>query len=137
MIKERFSEIIIEYKVIFVNSNSYCTNSLEEVIRENNGTSDNIINIVISATQDEVLSIVIDFEKRVDSFLSVTGSNRDSTFLLFNDLKTYIDKEIAIAKRLNVTYRHISFILLIPLLLGTLIPRVASKNLSQILPKVV
>jgi len=99
MIRERFQGCIISYEVTFNNSNVYTTGLLDDVVSEENSTTKNITKLEISATIENEFSLKINFEKDEKIKLSMTGENRDLTFLLFNQMKTYIDNEIAIVRR--------------------------------------
>ena len=129
LIRNRFPNSDIFFEVTFNNSNKYKTNSLDEVISEDNSAGNNINKICIVVEHEDVLHLNIIFEKKEKTAFSVTGSNKDSIFLLFNDVKTYIDKEIAIVRIFRLSERsimlYIQIVLMLAMVAAFMIPAIS------------
>ncbi len=127
-----------KFKVFRGDSYSYITESLEDVILEDNDDWRKITKLEILVEQKDDIEFRLSFSK--DGIkLNINGENRDEVFLIFSDLREYIKNDVTI----NFWHKYlhkVAPILLILLMLGGLLfvlwglyPTANSENWQQVL----
>lgn len=97
MIKERYSAEELLYRITKSNSYIFQTSDVKEIFKEENSNA-NLINKLEIIIDDDNINFYLCFEKGEDSFLRIIGTDKDKIFLLYNEVKTYVEKEVAIVK---------------------------------------
>ena len=120
-IRERFPDSDIHYDVIFNNTSKYKTTSLDVLLLEENNPANNIEKIVLVAKYGDNVKLIIVFQKGEKTLLSITGADKDSIFLLFNEMKSYIDKEIAVVRVVRLGNSSTSLYVQIGLVIGIIV----------------
>lgn len=98
MIKGRYAEEELIYRITKSNSYIYQTSDIDEIFREENSKANliNKLNIVID--NEDKIKFDLCFEKGEYSCLRILGNDKDNVFLLYNEIKTYVEKEITTVK---------------------------------------
>lgn len=94
-------------------SSSYQTNNIEDLLSEDNDSTNNLIKVDYIFLS-ETLSVRVSFSKKDGCALDATGEIRDDVFLITSDLKDYIGKEVCCQRN----FQKLNFskiILLIPI----------------------
>lgn len=93
LIEHRNGDESIVFKVFRGDSYSYETQSLEDVINEDNDDWRSITKLQISLAEEHPLEFHLTFS---DEGLSIfiTGENRDSVFLIYSDLREYFNNDV-------------------------------------------
>jgi len=89
------------YKVRRGDSFSYETESIEQVIEEDNEDWRRITGLDIKLEEKDRLELVLAFSRSGVS-LVMEGAERDEVFLLFSDLKHYLDNEVATCRSRHI-----------------------------------
>ena len=99
------------YKVHRGDSFFYETKSVEDVISEDYEDWRAINRLDIIASQDGVIDFQLSFSAN-HSLLKINGSDRDTVFLLFSDIKEYLSSEVFRGRRLDArATRHLFIVL--------------------------
>lgn len=96
------NNIVIE--VFREDSLIYKTVEIDRVLSESNDSTVKIISITIGY-KDNNIDINIRFDSESGAELIINGEDRDSVFLIYSDLKEYIQKEIAFIRSRLITKR--------------------------------
>lgn len=96
MIRERYTEELI-YQITKSDSYIFQTSDINEIIKEENSSA-NLINKMAIIIDDDNISFILCFEKGEATFLRIIGEDKDKIFLLYNEIKTYVEKEITTVK---------------------------------------
>lgn len=107
----------LEYKIYRGDSYSYTTVSVDDVAKEDNEDWRRITRLDLSADKKDELVFLLSFsDKGCD--LRITGADRDTVFLLFSDVRDYVQNEIMVATAPQPkSVRGISSILLLGFML--------------------
>ena len=97
-IKERFPNEELVYRITRNDSYVYLSSDVDDIINEENGSSNYIKKLEFILNVSETLHFNLCFEKNEDTSLRITGSDRDKIYLLYNDIKTYVEKDITTVK---------------------------------------
>lgn len=92
---EEFSpDVSPTYEVIRADSIKYETKDVQEIINETNAEYQKIneLRVVMGEQKDFDLNLIFNDDGKTD--LTISGSDRDRVFLLFSDLREYIDNEV-------------------------------------------
>jgi hypothetical protein len=127
------------YKVDRADNFTYTSEDLEAVIGEENAERMQIANISVSAKVPDFLELQLYFGK--DGIkLNIEGEDRDTVFLLFSDLKQYLNAEVDVTPNLQspearywVIFGVILFFSLILTIGTTKTPTISSEKVSQLL----
>lgn len=95
-------------------SSSYQTNKIEDLLGEDNDSTNNLIKVDY-VYSSEILSVKVSFSKKDGCSMSASGEVRDDVFLVTSDLKDYISKEVCCQRNLK-KYNYSKLVLLIPLI---------------------
>lgn len=98
MIKNRYAEEDLIYKITKSSSYIYQTLEIEEIFKEENSKANLINKLEIIIDNEDKVKFNLCFEKGEYSYLKIMGVDKDIVFLLYNEIKTYVEKEIAIKK---------------------------------------
>lgn len=98
MIKNRYAEEDLIYKITKSSSYIYQTSEIEEIFKEENSKANLINKLEIVIDNEDKVKFDLCFEKGEYSYLRIMGVDKDIVFLLYNEIKTYVEKEIAIKK---------------------------------------
>lgn len=121
IIRERYPNESVTYTIIKNNSFEYQTSVLEEVLREENGKANGILAIKIEIENEDNVYAAIIFEKGEQTILAIKSNDKDTAYLLYNELKTYIEKEVTTVKRFvssEIIYNIIQYIIVIPIIIA-------------------
>lgn len=133
MIRERYAEELI-YKITKSDSYIYQTLDINEIFKEENSNANLINKLVISIENGDIINFYLCFEKGKASTLKITGADKDKIFLLYNEIKTYVEKEITTIKTFRTydTLQSICSILSTFLMIGCflLVQLMATNSLS-------
>lgn len=80
------------YQIYFENSFTFKSNKIQEIFELPNNNVDKITRIKISLNNKN-LDLIIDFDIE-KSVMQIEGENRDLVFVLFSDLRDYLNKEV-------------------------------------------
>lgn len=83
----------LDYIVRREDSLEFRTDSIDEVCADENARARRIKQIIFRLKNDDD-SFLLSFTEK-GAYLSLSGEDRDATFLLFTDIRTYIDTEVA------------------------------------------
>ena len=92
LIEKRISGIPVQFKVFRGDSYSYETSAIEDVINEDNEDWRAITKLELLIKQGEDFQFKLAFSEGTS--LYITGNDRDSVFLLYSDLKEYLNNEV-------------------------------------------
>lgn len=98
IIKDRYPNETLIYKITKSNSYVFHTTDINEVINEENSNANIINKLDIIVDNNNIINFSLCFEKGEDTRLKLEGIDKDSIFLLYNEIKTYVEKEITIVK---------------------------------------
>ncbi|SRR5258708_7280942 len=128
IIEKRSNPATLSYRVFRGDSYSYVTNQIDDVIKEDNEDWKRITRLDLSVRNPERLDFLVSFTKK-GCELRITGSERDEVFLLFTDLRDYIQHEVANVRKSpsSSTMRVFSIILLV-LTMSTILWRIGSSE---------
>lgn len=93
MIHERYTEELL-YKITKSDSYIYQTSDINEIFREENSNANLISKLVVVIDNGDIINFNLCFEKGEASTLKIIGEDKDKIFLLYNEVKTYVEKEI-------------------------------------------
>ncbi len=113
LINNRYPPEMLSFSVYRGDSYSYSTKDVNHVIDEDNDDWRAIAQLEVLIDTEEV-NLKLIFSERNFS-IRITGSNRDTVFLLFSDLKEYINSEVLSHKKRD--YEAILFFTSISVLL--------------------
>lgn len=117
-IKERYPDEALIYKITKSDSYVYSSADVDDIINEENGSSNYIKKLEVILNSSETINFNLCFEKKQNTTLRIKGSDKDKIYLLYNDIKTYVEKEITTV-RFFIDYESVSTligIVMIPLL---------------------
>lgn len=97
MIRERYTEELV-YKITKSDSYIYQTSDINEIFKEENSNANLINKLVVAIDNSDIINFQLCFEKGKPSTLKIVGEDKDKIFLLYNEIKTYVEKEITIIK---------------------------------------
>ncbi len=104
MIKERYPDEDLLYKITKSNSYIFQTSDISEIFKEENSNANLINKLNIIINHNDIINFDLCFEKGEDSFLKIVGEDKDKIFLLYNEIKVYVEKEITIVKTFLPSY---------------------------------
>jgi hypothetical protein len=109
IIEKRSSPALVSYRVFRGDSYSYVTQVIDDVAKEDNEDWKRITRLELLVTNGERLTFQLIFTSK-GCELRITGSERDEVFLLFTDLRDYIQHEVSNVRKgpSNQTVRTIS-----------------------------
>lgn len=90
----------VNYRVSRGDSYSYITNSVQDVVNEDNEDWRAISSLDVIVFSQDSFDFKLNFSKRGIS-LRISGDDRDSVFLLFSDLREYIGNEVLVRRWIN------------------------------------
>lgn len=93
MIHERYTEELL-YKITKSDSYIYQTSDINEIFKEENSNANLISKLVVVIDNGDIINFNLCFEKGEASTLKIIGEDKDKIFLLYNEIKTYVEKEI-------------------------------------------
>ena len=106
-----------EYKIYREDSFVYETINLDDIIGEDNAGWQKILRITVSVECSDKLSLELDFDSD-GTTLRIEGMDRDNVYLLFSDLREYLENEVNTVRRYPLARRLFTAILLfIPLII--------------------
>lgn len=112
LIESRIGDTSLIYKVYRGDSYSYETSVIEDVINEDNEDWRAITKLQLLVKRTGSLEFSLTFYEAVSIY--ITGDNRDSVFLIYSDLREYINNEVISRSPISgKTSQTISFIFLI------------------------
>ena len=119
IIRERLrafdDDVVSEYKIYRADSFVYETSDVEDIIGEDNAEWQKVIRITVSAVYSDEISLELDFDFS-GTTLRIEGSDRDNVYLLFSDLRQYLENEVNTIRRYPQARRFVpTLVLLIPL----------------------
>lgn len=94
---KRSNSISLIYKVYRGDGYSYTTQQIDDVTREDNEDWRRIVRLDITAKEKDMLELEITFDAD-GVYIHIVGDNRDEVFLLFSDLREYIQSEVAVVR---------------------------------------
>lgn len=97
-IKERYTEEELIYRITKNNSYIFQTLDINEIFKEENSNANIINKLEIIIDNNDTINFSLCFEKGENTSLKIIGTNKDKIFLLYNEIKTYIEKEITTVK---------------------------------------
>ncbi len=97
-IKERYAEEELIYRITKNNSYIFQTLDINEIFKEENSNSNIINKLEIIIDNNDTINFNLCFEKGENTSLKIIGTDKDKIFLLYNEIKTYIEKEITTVK---------------------------------------
>ncbi|MCI9079878.1 MAG: hypothetical protein HFH68_13340 [Lachnospiraceae bacterium] len=97
-IKERYPEEELIYKITKNNSYIFQTLDINEIFKEENSNANIINKLEIIINNEDTVNFSLCFEKGKNTSLKIIGTNKDRIFLLYNEIKTYVEKEITTVK---------------------------------------
>lgn len=97
-IKERYTEEELIYRITKNNSYIFQTLDINEIFKEENSNSNIINKLEIIIDNNDTINFSLCFEKGENTSLKIIGTDKDKIFLLYNEIKTYIEKEITTVK---------------------------------------
>lgn len=97
-IKERYTEEELIYRITKNNSYIFQTLDINEIFKEENSNSNIINKLEIIIDKNDTINFSLCFEKGENTSLKIIGTDKDKIFLLYNEIKTYIEKEITTVK---------------------------------------
>ena len=106
-----------EYKIYREDSFVYETINLNDIISEDNAGWQKILRITVSAECSDKLSLELDFDCD-GTTLRIEGTDRDNVYLLFSDLREYLENEVNTVRHYPLARRlFTTFFLLITMIL--------------------
>ncbi|MFQ2014478.1 hypothetical protein ACK336_14725 [Aeromonas veronii] len=99
LIQNRYDSEVLIFSVYRGDSYSYMTKEVGDVVNEDNDDWRAISRLEILINSEDV-NLKFNFSERNFS-INITGSNRDTVFLLFSDLKEYINSEVISRKQIS------------------------------------
>ncbi len=93
------------FRIYRADSYSYETQKVDDVTREDNADWQHITRLQIKTEQKDVFEFKLSFSED-GTFLKMVGNDRDDVFLLFSDLREYMENEINTGFRFNETTRR-------------------------------
>ncbi|WP_341939617.1 hypothetical protein [Marinimicrobium sp. C2-29] len=93
LIESRTGRSTVEFKVHRGDSYSYVTSNADDVADEDNDDWRAITKLQISITEDSPKFFMLTFSEKGIS-LHISGEDRDSVYLIFSDLRGYINNEV-------------------------------------------
>lgn len=111
----------ISYKVYMSNSITYDTANYEDIIKEENSKRNKILSLSISSCCND-MSFKLLFDNKDGVELDIEGKNRRDAYLLFGDIKSYLETEVSnirvFNKGLKIVFTFFSAIcMIIPIFL--------------------
>lgn len=111
-------KLILSYHVFRGDSFSYITENIDEVVKEHNDAWRKITKLVLKTTLEEEFNFNLAFSKD-GAELEITGTDRDEIYLLYSDLREYVNNEIAIRpKFFTKAPRNITMSIMFLLMIG-------------------
>ena len=86
-----------KYKVYHSDSLVYETTNIEDIVKEENSSWKKIIRITVLADYPGKVILTLDFDSD-GTVLLIDGSGRDNVYLLFSDLREYLENEVTTVK---------------------------------------
>lgn len=80
------------YKIRRSDFFSYETSDIQDLLKEENSQTQKIEMLTVEMTSGDEISVYLKFEQ--DTQLKVSGTDRDKVFLIFSDLKQYLQSDI-------------------------------------------
>lgn len=124
--------IVPNYQIYFENSFTFNSNKIQEIIDLPNNSVDKITRIKISLNIKN-LELIVDINPK-DSLLQIEGESRDLIFVLFSDLRDYLNKEVFTIWSNKIDKRYIRLLIpifLISLLSYTMFRFIDSNNIDK------
>jgi hypothetical protein len=126
-IKSRYSKVV--YRVYRGDSYSYETESVDDVVNEDNEDWRRITRLDVRISQRETeedqenrLRFLLSFSDKEGCELRITAENRDRVFLLFSDLREYIQHEVTVTRQIDEGQgRVLGMVLSVAIILATLL----------------
>lgn len=98
IVNERYSNEELIYRITRTDSYRYQTSDINEVINEENSNANKIKKLSFSIDDGDRINFDLCFEKGESTVLKISGEDKDKIYLLYNDIKTYVDKEITVVR---------------------------------------
>ncbi|MFH0771100.1 MAG: hypothetical protein V1933_00575 [Candidatus Omnitrophota bacterium] len=86
-------------KIFRKDSFCFTTKNIDDLLKEDNWQNTRIIRVVLEC-KDESLDFELDFDEKGVS-IRIEGKERDFVFLLYSDLKEFIQNEVATVRKIN------------------------------------
>lgn len=93
-IKERYPKEELIYRITKNDSYVFQTLDINEIFKEENGNGNFIKTLDMIIDNGDIINFNLCFEKGEDTSLTIIGNNRDKIYLLYNEIKTYVEKEV-------------------------------------------
>jgi hypothetical protein len=120
IISKRVDEIApgteLGFTVRRADSYEYRTPDIDVVCQDENRPARRIIEILLKASSEDTLDLDLKFDRQGGARLAISGADRDKTYLLFSDIKTYMDSEVARTFKLSDNALQAVAIVLLPVL---------------------
>lgn len=97
-IKDRYPKEELIYKITKSDSYVFQTVDINEIFKEENSNGNFIKKLDMIMDNGDIINFNLCFEKGEDTSLKITGDNRDKIYLLYNEIKTYVEKEVTTVK---------------------------------------
>lgn len=125
IIHQRYEDELV-YELMKNDSYIYQTSDLDEIFKEENGKANRISKFSIGIDSGDKIRFYLGFEKGERTILKIMGEDKDKIFLLYNEIKTYVEKEITTAKTFMIddNLQSICSILSIFFMFGSMISMV-------------
>jgi hypothetical protein len=129
----------LEIHVKRVDAFSYKASTIDEVLSEENSDADMIKSITFECVDKESdYFINLDFDASDGVYLRLVGPDRDEVFLLFSDLKAYVEAEVAKAWKYDIpTIKAAIVVLSMFMLFGGVMYTIAASVDSDALKKAI
>ena len=106
------------YKVRRNDALQYTTSNIDDILREDNSATQKITALTVASSPTDSLKITLDFDVESPTELQIEGEDRNAVFVLFSDVKNYLQAEINVCRSV-ATRSFRMFLQLISLLLLT------------------
>lgn len=108
-----------EYKIYRADSFVYETSDLNDIIGEDNAGWQKILRVTVSVECSDKLDLELDFD-RDGTNLRIEGTDRDNVYLLFSDLREYLENEVNTVRHYPLAKRLLpSFFLLFSIIIAS------------------
>lgn len=97
-IKERYPKEELIYKITKGDSYVFQTLDINEIFKEENSNGNFIKKLDMIMNNDDIINFDLCFEKGEDTSLKIIGDNKDRIYLLYNEIKTYVENEVTTVK---------------------------------------
>lgn len=111
--KEFSPDIHPSYEVFRADSLKYSTQDIQDIINEKNTEYQKITQIKINLDKEKDLSLELSFNAEGETDLVITGDDRDKVFILFSDLREYLNNEVC---TIRLWFEKINYRNLVPIM---------------------